>query len=364
MSKKKNLVFLSLDPGSSGMRIASDAGDVRVSAHVAYRGGDVFGDDTGTGVGVGRKKAPVLIEHASMRPMYVGDTAAFYGRVVENIALDRQTGTPAMRAVLYSALTEHIKQHGSFDAKADEAHVHGLIPLVLGVALPNQLLLGNDATNTKKAVRAWLEGLHEWKADGRAHRAYVAHVVVTSQAVSAMFDYLLDDTGQFFNGRSAKFKAGQVGVLSLGFGTVEGAVLSRGDIVPDATKGADIGIAELLRDEYPNQNLAELEPDLRKGFLRLSASARETYAQSLWSWVSRQLWRGERWRNMDVVYVVGGGVHLVGKDLSKKVSSATLAEEPVLAVSRGQHKLLRREREKITQVVMANLGGIEGADGW
>ena len=65
----------------------------------------------------------------------------------------------------------------------------------LYVGLPIAALQGAEATVNQKAVQDFLSGSHTWHADGVDQQLEVADVVVASQPVASIFDFLLTDTG-------------------------------------------------------------------------------------------------------------------------------------------------------------------------
>jgi len=86
--------------------------------------------------------------------------------------------------------------------------------------LPLEPLSGSDAQTNADAVRQWLRGQHAWETNGKPSQVTISDVRVTSQPTGALFEYLLDDNGQFIPERKAHFNE-EIGILSIGFNTIE-----------------------------------------------------------------------------------------------------------------------------------------------
>jgi len=317
-------ILLADDPGSSGLRLFGADGHVNVPAHVAA-------DGSGQLIklaGLRQRKPPLKIEAAHVPPLYVGDTAAQFGATIDNLDHDRQTGTPEMKAVLYAALTRYQQAHGAFDR-----------PLRLGVALPNQFITGADGEANKGLVKTWLTGQHAWRADDQSYAAAIADVRATSQAACAMFDYLLDDAGEWIAARKTAFRQ-EIGVISIGFDTVELMVVQNKAVVPAFTVGDKLGARELLRLVDPRglYAMSELEPQLRAGTLDVREHL-PVWERKITGFIDAK-WR-TTWRRFAVIVIVGGGAVLLKDSLPYKFNGkACVPDRPVLAVARGLYKLL------------------------
>lgn len=322
-------LLIANDPGSSGLRLFGEAGHVNQSAHVAANGsGHII-----KLAGLRQRKPPVRITADQVPPLYVGDTAAQFGTAIDNLDHDRQTGTPEMKAVLYAALTQYQRQYGHFAGA----------PIQIGVALPNQFISGEQAEDNKALVKAWMTGLHTWFADGEPYSANLADVRPTSQAAAAMFDYLLDDAGEWIPARKAAFR-GEIGVISIGFDTVELMVVQNKSVVPAFTSGDKIGARELLRLHDPRglYGISELEPQLRAGAIDVSAHL-PIWERKITGFIDAK-WR-TTWRRFAAVVIVGGGAVLLKDTLPAKFNGkACVPDQPVLAVSRGLYKLMLNQR--------------------
>lgn len=166
----------------------------------------------------------------------------------------------------------------------------------------------------------------------------IAEVRVTSQPAGALFDYVLDDEGKVRPERRSYLQQ-EVGVISIGFNTVEMLVVREKTPVQKFTTGATSGVRRLL--ELVNgqrlYSLGELDAKLRAGRLDI------TDALPVWerevTGLIEQRW-GQAWRRFAGVLLVGGGALLLRDSLPKRFQGkGWVVEEPVLSIARGLYKL-------------------------
>lgn len=331
MAKKieeKKKVILGADAGASHYGLDSVSGFVSIPAHVAPDGVR----ETVKLDGLGRMKRPRVIELPNGRRFYVGDEANAYSRPIENLNLDRQSGTPEIRAVFYSAFTEYQIQHGNFRA-----------PILIGVGLPNQYLSGAEAEKRKSAVRSWTEGKHEWKADGLPYSMDVEESHPTGQIVGAIFDHLLDGEGLFIDSRKHLLKEGILAV-SIGYSTIELIGVQNKNQLPRFTDGKPLGARVMLeRLRREGADLASLEIALRNGSLKLGGEL-ETWASEVTGYIDTA-W-GNGWKAFNEVVLVGGGVEkelLRDRMIAFFEGRARICEDPTRSVARGIRKLLTQK---------------------
>ena len=258
---------------------------------------------------------------------YVGPGAHDWGRPIENLDYDRLTGVPETRAIVYANLTGYIQQYGPLEA-----------PVQLIVGLPLEPLSGPDAATNADVVRRWLKGPHRWEADGQSFQVMVSDVKVTSQPSGALFDYLLDENGAFIPERKAHFIQ-EIGIVSIGFNTLELLTVRDKAPVQALTAGRTLGVRRLL--ELVNgeglYTLGELDSLLRSGRLDVQAAlpvwGREITGQIEKTW-------GRRWKRFAQIIVVGGGAILLRQHLLERFNGKVyLPDDPVLAIARGLYKL-------------------------
>jgi hypothetical protein len=166
----------------------------------------------------------------------------------------------------------------------------------------------------------------------------IAEVKITSQPVGALFDHLLDEQGHFIPDRKPAFKK-EVGIISVGFNTVELLVVRDKNPVQRFTAGATSGVRRLL--EIVNcggmYSLGEMDSRLRAGHLNL-AEALPVWEREVTGVISRT-W-GMSWKRFAAILLVGGGALLLKKTLPYRFNGkAYIPDEPVLSIARGLYKL-------------------------
>jgi hypothetical protein len=230
--------------------------------------------------------------------------------------------------LLYGSLTRYQQQYGAITQ-----------PIVMMVGLPLQMMSGDTAREFTNQVRAWLKGPHTWQADGKEQQVEIAEVKPTPQPVGALFDYVLDDEGKFIPERGGLLKQ-EVGILSVGFNTLELLVVRDRAPVERFTAGQTVGVRRLLELVNPTgaYSLGELDTQLRAGHLDISAAlpvwAREVNGEIEKRW-------GSAFKRFARVIVVGGGALLLNSQLTRQfIGKAVLSDQPVLSIARGLHKLL------------------------
>lgn len=286
-------------------------------------------------LGLKSRRRPMEIT-SDFGSFYVGEGAHEHGRPVETLDFERLTGAPEMRALLYGSLTQFQKTFGKFDR-----------PLSLMVGLPLQMMLGADAKQYQAGVRGWLKGLHQFEADGEAMSVEVGQVRLTSQPVGALFDYVLDDDGRIITDRGGAM-LDEVGVISVGFNTVELLVVKDQGAVEKFTAGNTLGVRRLL--ELLNRDglysLGELDEKLRNGRLRdemkqaLPIWAREVNGVIDRYWGTNGGSQKAQWNRFVKVIIVGGGALLLKDALTAQFGAkAYVPNLPVLSIARGLWKL-------------------------
>lgn len=325
MTTAQDTIILGEDLGMGANKLFGEHGGLQLPSHVAINGAQKVANM----VGLRSQKAPLHIRMAH-GSFYVGPDAHDWGRPVENLDYDRLTGAPEMHALFYGSLTRFAQQYGPLDR-----------PLSLMVGMPLEPLTGTNAPDNVRAVRRWMEGVHEWQADGKDYRTEIAEVSVTSQPVGALFDYLLTEDGRFAPERKAAFKK-EVGIISVGFNTVELLVVRDRQPVQRFTAGTTAGVRRLL--EIVNgqglYSLGELDNQLRNGTLEIKD------ALPIWerevTGVINQHW-GDAWRRFATVLLVGGGASLLKNTLPYRFNGkAYVPADPVLSIARGLYKLRKR----------------------
>jgi hypothetical protein len=177
-------VNLGYDAGMGAGKLCDARGGSQTLSQVAANGTARVTAMAGLSV----RHVPLCIEYQG-QTFFVGEGAHDFGRPIESLDYERLNGTQEMHVLLYGALTRHMQKYGAFEH-----------PLAVTVGLPIEPL-AEDANVT--AAKRWLKGDHVWLADGKEMRVQIADVKITSQAAGALFDHLLDETGQFIPARNA-----------------------------------------------------------------------------------------------------------------------------------------------------------------
>jgi hypothetical protein len=324
---ENNFFYLGEDLGMGANKLFGAPGGLQVLSQVATNGTQHLMNT----IGLRQRQRPLEIttEHGSF---YVGEGAHDYGRPVENLDFDRLTGAPEMRALLYGSWTRYQQQYGPIQQ-----------PVIMMVGLPLQMMSGETAREYANQMRQWLKGLHVWQADGKAQQLEIAEVKLTPQPVGALFDHVLDDNGKFIPERASLLKA-EVGILSVGFNTLELLVVRDRAPVERFTAGRTVGVRRLLELVNPTgaYSLGELDTALRAGQLEIEAAlpvwAREVNGEIEKRW-------GTALKRFARVIVVGGGALLLKDALTRQFNGkAVLPDEPVLSIARGLYKLLMMKK--------------------
>lgn len=323
------MIPLGIDAGNGAFKLAGAAGGLEIVSQVATNGTQ----KVMTTLGLRKRKAPLQIPNES-GSFYVGPGAHDYGRPVENLDVDRFNGTPEMKALLHGSLTGYQQKYGKFDA-----------PLLVVVGLPHDVLAGDGAEQNVENAKRWIKGIHTWTADGEPYSVEIADVKVASQVTGGLFDYLLDDQGHFIPERKGAF-SGEVGVISVGFGTVELMVVRDRTPVQRFTSGSASGVRRLLEIVNGQRlySLGEMDTQLRAGQLDVVA-ALPVWEREVTGVVERQ-W-GTAWKRFAVVLLMGGGSILLRETLPYRFNGkAFLPDEPVQAIARGLYKLTLMQQSR------------------
>jgi len=321
--------ILGFDPGMGAIKLYGAAGGVELPSQVATNGTKRLAHFTG----LSKRAAPPEV-HTAVGSFYVGLGAHDYGRPVENLDYDRLTGSPEMRALFYGALDAFGKKFGLDSGE-----------MTVAVGLPIETLSGEQAGANAGAVREWLRGEHRWRVDEEERRARIGTVLITPQPVGALFDYVLDEAGEFIKERKSAL-AKEVGVISIGFNTIELLVIRDKAPVERFTTGNTSGVRRLL--ELVNRNglysLGELDAQLRAGKLSIQ-EALPVWEREVGGEIEK-CW-GQAYRRFERVIVVGGGAILLSKSVADRFGAkAFVPDQPVLATARGLYKLAHMQAQQ------------------
>jgi hypothetical protein len=325
-----DFIYIGEDLGMGANKLCGPHGGLQVVSQVANNGNHQLADGM---LGLKSKKRPMHVV-SQFGSFFVGDSAHEHGRPVENLDFDRLTGAPEMRALLYGSLAQYQEMYGAFDR-----------PISMMAGLPLQMMMGDGAKNYQAGVKSWLKGIHEFEVDGEHMKVEIAQVRLTSQPVGALFDHVLDGNGQIISDR-ANAMLDEVGVISVGFNTVELLVVKDQGAVERFTAGNTLGVRRLL--ELINRDglwsLGELDAKLRAGRLKDELKA----AMPIWiREVNGEIERrwGQSYKRFVRVLIVGGGALLLKDALTGQFGGkAWVSDDPVLSIARGLWKLSMMKR--------------------
>jgi hypothetical protein len=318
-----NVISVGLDAGMGAIKLWSGGQGLDVLSQVAVNGsGHLEGQ-----IGLRNEKRPLMVT-TSDGEFYVGAKAHNYGRPIENLDFARLFDSPEMRALVYGSWTRFMEAYGAFDG-----------PLSVMVGLPLQTM-GDDMKDARKSLRKWLSGPHTWTADGASYTVNVERVRWTSQPVGALFDFVMDDSLNIPAGRGSAL-TDEVGVLSVGFNTLELMVVQDQVATERFTGGEKLGVRRLLElvDPKNEYSLGEKDVKLRLGTLKYKDKL-PIWAREVNGAIER-VW-GESLSRFAAVLVVGGGAVLLGEHLNLR-GKAVVLDNPVLAISHGLEKLDRKK---------------------
>ena len=202
------------------------------------------------------------------------------------------------------------------------------------------MMMGADAKAYQAGVKGWLKGSHQFSADGEAMKLEVGQVRLTSQPVGALFDYVLDEDGRIQADRASAM-LDEVGVISVGFNTVELLVVKDQGAVERFTAGNTLGVRRLL--ELLNRDglfsLGELDEKVRAGRMKDELrTALPIWAREVNGEIERR-W-GQSFKRFVKVIIVGGGALLLKDLLTAQFGvKAHVPNVPVLSIARGLWKL-------------------------
>ncbi|MCX6078190.1 MAG: ParM/StbA family protein [Chloroflexi bacterium] len=313
---------LGIDAGNGAFKLYGAPGGLELVSQVATNGTQKVLST----LGLRKSKAPLAI-HNESGSFYVGTGAHDFGRSVENLDVDRFNGTPEMKALLHGSLTRYQQRYGKFNA-----------PLSVVVGLPNEALTGDLAEQNIENVKRWVRGTHTWSTDGEPFSVEIADVKAASQVTGGLFDYLLDGEGRFISERKGAFNS-EVGIITIGFGTVELMAVRNREIVQRFTSGAASGVRRLLEliNGQRLYSLGEMDMQLRTGQLDIS-TALPVWEREVTGVIEKQ-W-GTAWKRFAAVLIMGGGAILLKDSLPHRFNGrAYMPDEPVQAIARGLYRL-------------------------
>lgn len=344
---------IAIDPGFGGYKVAEATGEKTLSRVIPSLVGIGQVDDLGLRADlvldddpVGAQTAPRPFEVSFLNgaseavDCLVGRGVERYVRPIQRTDFDMLAGTWEQRALTYAALYRLL---GAGEHRA-----------WLLVALPIQAMR-DDAVRAR--LVAWLVGRHEFRVGRRRVVVEVERVAAAPQPLGAYFAWGLDAAGRW--ARDAKDAQRRVGVIDLGFNTLDLLVLEGGRPVRRFTGGDQLGVsraAARLVSEVQRRHHRRLDLHEADGLLRAAAHGEaETGGVDVGALTRGVLaqWAGEvadylnaQWGaepNFAATLVTGGGALAAGAQLAARFPGLAVLREPVTANAVGLARYARRD---------------------
>lgn len=309
-----------LDLGFGNVKVCDQRGATVFASHLAAPGVDYAADEETT------DKETTVVEFSGVR-YAVGAMAFTKGSEIAGLGMQRLLGSMEVKAITYAALGAHFNTYGR---TKDGLNIY--------VGLPAELLTKAEKSATTIAVQGWLTGRHEWAQDGKAVSATVESVTVRSQAAGAMYDMIhTRDGGQT---KDAQYATGNIGVISVGFNTVELSGMLLGKAADSMMASDTYGVRRLLEayNSRGRSRLSMLDFKLRRGQLDGDyASIRQAWSDRVTGFVDT-IW-GKNIYDLSRVIAVGGGVEYARPALEKMFGDHLwVPENHVVSIARGMYK--------------------------
>jgi len=318
-SESKNI--FGLDVGFGNFKLFGANASIILPSHVSVQTGNEYQI---AGMSSGRKPLNIIKDGTSY---YVGENAHQWGTPIENVDSNRLLGSPEASILMHGVFTHYMKNND----------LHNLDNITVAVGLPLELSKANEARSNAAKVRSWIQGTHQWGADGEQYQITIDTVLITSQAAGVIQDHALGLNGQPI-GANKPAVLGEVGLISIGYRTIEIMVLNNMKMNQNLTAGTSGGVRELLEICNGDQlyTLGELDSQLRSGKVATPNQQKIWERQAIGH--IEKVW-GKKWRRFEKVIIVGGGAEIASKTIANYFGSKLhKPDEPVLAIAKGMYK--------------------------
>jgi hypothetical protein len=317
-----SLAPFGLDVGRSRLKLRGPKGLIDLDSQISATSdpntiidADVSDLDSVGGKRRKKKNKPILItfsdSHFNGVHYWVGSGAHFLSRNTVNSYNNYEyvTATPESRAFLYAGFTKYIDEYGEVGKQ---------VALVVGVPLGVLKGKEDEIKGRKQEIAAWLSGTHVWCANGKPYAITIAPLDIEkhikSQALGAVFDYVLDDQANIIADRKDVLKNGCM-VGSIGSYTVEAHTIQRTvnglETIPSMTDGCPVGtiaLYNLLGESVSGMTPAMIDEGVRAKTIPVSEQASATWQRQVGEHLDR-MW-GQDWRRFKPLIFVGGGLML------------------------------------------------------
>ncbi len=351
-----SLLCVAVDAGFGGIKAALVCDGQLRTAHVpAVVGvGEINLGLLESGITRQDRKRPYVLTTGGRRYL-VGPHVERFATPIERLDFDRLAPSPELQALTYTGLGRLLAASG---LSPDGQPVQAELAAVIG--LPVQVLQGAEAVRTTQGLSDWLVGEHSFELDDRPFSLRVRGIKAMAQPMGAFFEWGLDPGGQW--ARSASDLKATVGILDLGFNTLDLVVLSGGQIVRRYTDGTTLGLrrgARVLQELFAARTGRRVSLHQADQYLQqagrggaevlvggepfnlkpLARQALDVAAGEVRAYLS-QVW--EDGSQFDYLLFTGGGVLALGERLRSAFPRAVELAEPVTANARGLARFAQR----------------------
>lgn len=333
--------IIGLDPGFGGIKVAAIEENahlqaVHVPAVVGVGSTDLGLLSLGSLTRRPREEKPYTVTLGDVSYL-VGHNVHHYARPVERMDFHRLTGGPEIRAAVYAALAQVLPQG---EARA---------PILLG--LPVEIMKDREtAQQVLRGIRSWLVGGHTFTVDGSTYRITVTEVRAMPQPAGTFFAWGLNDAGRWVRPRMDLRVP--VGIVDIGFNTLDLFAVENGQVVGQYTDGDTAGIrraTELLGTQVRERYEVRLSRYEADGFLchkrpvlhcatgtvdlrPLVRQALEVTATAILDFIETRWGNAAQFRH---VLFTGGGSALLRSWLERQYPHGVVLPDPVTANAVG-----------------------------
>jgi hypothetical protein len=343
------MYYIAFDPGFGNGKVALVAdGELRtvvVSAVVGMGHTNIGRLSIGD---VGRQRRRRLPDQVTFDGVgyLVGEGTERYAAPMKGLDFLRLRGGPDVRALFYDCV-----YHALGAGKHEAATM---------VGLPVEVMADEkQADATARALRDWMVGSHRFAVNGDEVSLVVDDVRLIAQPIGAFFAWGMNDAGQWIRGADAL--GASIGVLDIGFNTLDLFAVEGAEIAARYTDGDTLGMRraaeyviqavddaygkslsiyqanELIQSPDPLLYMAQGRVDLRplvEQALSRAASGILTFVQQPDKW-------GDG-RQFDHLLFAGGGAEALREQLNDQFPHGYVLPQAVAANAIGMARYARR----------------------
>lgn len=320
---------VSVDIGFSNVKLYDDRGKTIISSHLGEPKVQMNSED-------GIDDPTTLSISFDGVEYLVGERVAATGKQLPAFGMHRLTGGQEAKAVFYTALTKRFMEYGKYKD-----------PIDVSIGIPAELLIGDEAAAKRNiaSIQNWLVGKHSWEHKNKSYSTEVASALVRTQANGALGDLIHNLQGQ--QTKEAEFVQKGVGIISIGFNTVELSGAIYGKSATTMVGSSKDGVRSLLEKFKRKGQISNLDYEYRHGLLD-----KDELALYVKQWASSIINGVEtRWDNMiheiKRIFLVGGGSSDALPALRQHFGDIIITpDDPYISVARGLYKWAVRNGKK------------------